>query len=478
MATSSEAQPGWRSRAGLAAGPGLRRARLISLALIALATLAPVAAAGASFDPRRWTDPPADSTLDQFLGGMSDSTNQYFGRTAAPLDTAGLDSARAANFDRSRPHGQRGVVRFGMGLSFRFNRVDGPVYGGSLALRNAEETGRLTGRALYAVGPNQWQWSAEWRHRWGGFERGTTIDLWAGEETSTMDRLLPVGVADPLATLGALVRGYDSRFFLKRDGWSAAIIHERTAWRASLGWRDMFEHEQATTTGWDLAGRPLDPFENLPATRGRAREAIATLAGRTIHLPIHFDGSYRWSSPNLGSDFDYRLARLAVGAELPLGRSSAIVPQVALGQLSGDALPQESFYLGGVSTLTTLRTARLAGSSAVLARLDWMGTRDLLALAHLPHPAYLPLQGDVFASSGAISGVDPFGGPDRPGDVWSNPSAWHSEAGVALMWQPGVPDPTSAARLSLSWPLGPSDHQARVTLTFTRVLFMLEPSAP
>jgi hypothetical protein len=446
------------------------------MALIAIAALAGPASARSWDAPRRAAEP--DSTLEQFLGGMSDSTDRYFGKTAAPVDTAGLDSARAANFDRSKPHGRRGPARPDVSFSFRFNRVDGPVYGGSLGLETADAVGQLTGRAYYVVGPNQWQWNVGWRRRWGGFERGTTLEISGGEETSTMDRLLPVSVGDPLATLGSLVRGYDSRFFLRRDGWSALATQQRNAWRASLGWRDDFEHELATTTSWNFAGRPLDPSENLTAPRGRARVAVATLGGRTGRLPVEFEGSYRYSSPKLGSDFDYRLARLALGADVTLGRSSALVPQVAFGQLSGDALPQESFYLGGVSTLTTLRTARLAGTNAVLARLDWIGTRDLLALAHLPHPAYLPLQGNLFASSGAVSGADPFGGPHRPHDVWSNGAAWHSEGGIALVWQPGFPDPTSLARLSLSWPLGPSDHQAGVALTFSRALFMLEPSTP
>ncbi|MGH7740842.1 MAG: hypothetical protein ACRENS_02340 [Candidatus Eiseniibacteriota bacterium] len=445
--------------------------------MIALLACAPPGAARASWQaPLRAAD--ADTSLEQFLGGLKDSTDQYFGRTAASLDTAGLDSARSANFNRSHPHGRRGPVRPEFNGSFRFNRVDGPVYGGSLALATADEVGRLSGRALYVVGPNEWQWSVGWHRHWGGLEGGTTVDLSGGEETSTMDRLLPVGVGDPLATLGALVRGYDARYFLRRDGWTAAVHYQRNGWRGILGWRDAFEHQQATTTSWNFASRALDPFENLPATRGRAREALAALGGRTGHLPIQFEGSYRVSSPELGSDFDYRVARLALGGDFALGRSSALVPQIAFGQVNRNALPQESFFLGGVSTLTTLRTARLAGSSAALARLDWIGTRDLLALAHIPHPAYLPLQGNAFAASGAISGTDPFGGPRRAGDVWSNPGAWNSEGGLALVWQPGLPDPTSMGRLSVAWPLGPNRHQARVTLTFSRALFMLEPTSP
>ena len=421
---------------------------------------------------------PTDSTLDQYLGGLRDSTDVFFGRVATPLDTTGLDSAGVANFSRSHPKGRLGPVKPDFGVSFRFNRVDGPVYGGGLTLTSADRLGQVTGRALYAVGPNQWQWTVNWSRRWGGFERGTSLEVTGGSETSTMDRLLPVSVGDPLATLGALVRGYDSRFFLRRDGWAAALTYERSAWHGTLGWRDAIEIAQATTTSWNFVSRPLDPFENLAASHGRAREAMAALGGTLGRLPLQFEGSYRASSPQLGSDFDYRLARIALGADLSLGRTSALVPQAVFAQVNGDALPQESFYLGGVSTLTTLRTARLAGSSAVLARLDWIGTRDLLALAHIPHPAYLPLQGDLFVSSGAISGSDPFGGPERAGDVWSNRGAWHSEGGIALVWQPGLPDPTSVARLAVAWPMGPSDHQARVTLTFSNILFMLAPTRP
>lgn len=443
--------------------------------LLILAAWAHPAAADSWGASRRAAEP--DSTLEQFLGGLSDSTDRYFGQTAAPLDTAGLDSARVANFGRSHPHGRRGRPHVDAVPLFRFNRVDGPVYGGALGIEAAEPLGRLSGRALYVVGPNVWQWAAGWRRHWGGFESGTTFEVQGGEETSTMDRLLPVPVGDPLATLGALVRGYDARDFLRRDGWSAALSYQRGEWRGALGWRDAFEYALTTTTSWNLVNRALDPFDNASADRGRAREALATLGGRVGTLPLYFDASYRLASPKLGSGFDYTMARFALGSEVALGRSSSLVPQVAIGQLSGDKLPQESFYLGGVSSLTTLRTARLAGSNAVLARLDWIGTEDLLALAHVPHPAFLPLQGNLFASAGAVSGADPFGGPDRP-DLWSHPDAWHSEAGIALAWQPGLPDPTDMARLSLAWPLGPGDHVAHVTLTFTRALFMLEPSTP
>jgi hypothetical protein len=418
----------------------------------------------------------SDTTLEQFLGGLSDSTNAYFGITAAPLDTVGLDSAGVANYRRSHPRGRRGP-HFDAVPLFRFNRVDGPVYGGALGLEPATGLGRFTGSALYVVGPNVWQWTAGWKRHWGGFESGTTFELLGGKETSTMDRLMPVGVGDPLATLGALVRGYDPRDFLGRDGWSASLTHEQGEWRAGLGWRDAVESPLVTTTSWNLASRTLDPFDNAVAEHGRAREALATLAGRVATLPAHFEGSYRLSSPKLGSDFDYTVARLALGADLALGRSSALVPQVTFGKLSGDALPQESFYLGGTGSITTLRAERLAGSQSAVGRLDWIGTRDLLEFAHIPHPAYLPLQGNLFVASGAVSGADPFGGPNRP-DLWSTPSAWHSEAGIALNWQPGLPDPTSVARLSLAWPLGAGHLPARVTLTFTRILFMLEPSTP
>ena len=61
------------------------RANALRLAAAALLWLAAASA--------RAQDAPADTLLDAYVRQMRDSTDQWFGSTAAPVDTAGLDSA-------------------------------------------------------------------------------------------------------------------------------------------------------------------------------------------------------------------------------------------------------------------------------------------------------------------------------------------------------------------------------------------------
>jgi hypothetical protein len=192
-------------------------------------------------------------------------------------------------------------------------------------------------------------------------------------------------------------------------------------------------------------------------------------------LPLYAEIDYRVSRRALGSDFEYGLSRLAIGADLGVGRWSALAPQVLIGRLSGESPPQEAFYLDRAGVLTTRTGEPLAGSRIALARLDWIGTRDLLALARLPHPAMFPLQGDAFVGAGAVWGADPYGGPSRPGESWPGAGLWSSEAGFALAWQPGFPDPTHLARIGVAWPLDGRPARAKFTLTFSRALFLLQP---
>jgi hypothetical protein len=60
---------------------------------LALALLLATAAARGRFAPPA---APADSSFDSYMRGLSDSTDAWFGAMAAPVDTAGLDSALAA----------------------------------------------------------------------------------------------------------------------------------------------------------------------------------------------------------------------------------------------------------------------------------------------------------------------------------------------------------------------------------------------
>jgi hypothetical protein len=110
-----------------------------------------------------------------------------------------------------------------------------------------------------------------------------------------------------------------------------------------------------------------------------------------------------------------------------------------------------------------------------LARLDLIESDDVLALARIPHPAWLPIQAGAYASAGATWGADPYGGPARGGLSLPDEEHWVSEAGAALLWRPGLPDPSGFFRFSYAWPLGPARESARFTATYSRALALVKP---
>src|SRR5258706_3136227 len=117
----------------------------LALALCAVAGGAPAA---------RAQEAAPDMLLHQFLHSLSDSTDSYFGLVAAPLDTAGLDSALAAGL--ARPcRGPRARTRFGYGPVLGFNRVDGTLAGASLGLTHGARW-RVGGDLAHAGGSHQW----------------------------------------------------------------------------------------------------------------------------------------------------------------------------------------------------------------------------------------------------------------------------------------------------------------------------------
>jgi len=444
--------------------PSLAAVGLIA-ALVLLAITAPARAA----------DAPRDTTLDRFLGAYSDSTDAYFGRTAAPLDSAGLDSALSYGLENPRALARRGQFQFGWGQDLGFNRVDGPVWGARASLGRPRQLGTLGGRLRYAAGPNLWLGGGTYEKVWRIRRVFWRVDLLGGRSTDEMDRTRhdqgegSSGFAD----LGALIGGQDPRRFLRRDGWEARLSRAANTWSVGASWRDMLESPRAVTTGWNLRHSALLVPDNLPAAFGRAREATFDATVRTPGVPLFGEAIYSVSRRAMGSDFEYRRTRLALGGNFGVGRIAALVPQLAYGRLAGEQVPQAAFYLGGARMLERFDGGELGGSGLAVARIDLLGTQDVLALAHIPHPAAFPLQIGAHAASGAVWGVDPYGGPVRPGVDWPERAGWRSETGASLIYQPGVPDPTSLLRLDVIWPVGPGSHETRIRIGYTRAMALL-----
>lgn len=433
--------------------------------LAAWATLAalgaPALAAGPSPEPEP-APAPADSTLHKFLGTLADSTDRYFGMSAAPLDTAGLGSSGSFVPE----HGRR--LKFGVLPSFDFNRADGSTFGAGLRLEGPRPYGKLKLQAAYAVAAKDWLGGAEYFRRVRRAGAYWTLQGWGGRETAPMNRDHFEPFLDPSR---ALSTGSDRSHYLRHDGWRASFERESGLWRLGLGVRDLLETPLATHATWDLFHRDLIVPGNLPADYGRAREIQLTAGGRLPAVPLRLEADYWTSGPGLKSDFTYDRVRLAVGGDITIGRWASLVPQAVWGHVNGRGGPQQAFYLGAGPTLVSVPRDALGGTSFGLAKLEVIGVRDLLGLLRIPHPELLYFQPALFGATGAVGGADPFGGPARPGEHWPERASWLSEAGVALHYMPGLFGIT--VRMSEAWPIGPTTRGERFEFLISHPLDLL-----
>ena len=454
---------------------GFRRAAAgMRLALFAMA-----ASLLAFATPGRADTAPGDSLLHSYMRSMSDTTDAWYGATAAPVDTAGLDSALAVGL--AKPRGARARTgdhdaRHGLGLGWSpalgFNRADGAQLGAGLSLRSPF-AGRLSGRTQYTTGTHdllgEGAWGTSWRasrlrSRW-------SLRAAAGRWTEVFDR----DHYDPAwSTLRAFVDGGDRHQYLRRDGFTGTLRLAGEQAFARVGWRDQLESSIPYTTDWTLFGGDPELGFITPAAFGRARElgleGDATIPGTRFRL----NAAHWTSDPHMGSDFRYRRTRLTLGGDVSLGRHFALVPQATYGRLRGAALPQEAFFLGGAASLRTLERGDRTGTGQAFARLDLILADDLHALLHLPLPAWLPLQTGVFAATGSAWGRDPVSGAALPTSRdWPHQDEWLSEVGAGLAWRPGLPDPLAFMRFEYSVPIGADAREAKFTAVFQRALNLL-----
>ena len=436
-------------------------------------TVAPAVRAQGAVDSTV-TPAPADTSLGRYLDTLRDSSDALFPTIVTPVDTSGLDSVLAVRL--AHPGKERDVPArawrpsFGPWLSF--NRVDGPMYGGAVAIGRRRYLGEIGGRAGYAVGSDTWLGAAEYSKTRETGPLAWRFDAEAGRLTAGIDRER----SDlRLGALRAFLTGNDTRRYLRHDGLSTELAVEHPVWRGSIGYRDMLESPLDVHARWSLFSGSLAVSDNLAAVRGHVHELDYQLGARTPWLPFTAEAAYATSSPKIGSDFAYRRYRLGLGGDLALGRSFVLVPQFAYGRLTGDPLPQSSFYLGGSRTLRSIEGDAIGGTGMTLARLDLLELPDVLELLHVPHPALLPLQVGVFAATGAVWGVDPYGGPTRPGTDLPEEQEFRHEVGASLLYRPGLPDPNMYVQIGWAWPIGPHSGPPRFSLSYSRGIDLVKP---
>jgi hypothetical protein len=414
---------------------------------------------------------PADTTVEGYVRAMADSTDLWFGLTAQPVDTTGLDSLRTffaahPTFRRTRPS------RASLAPVVSFNRVLGFAPGAGMSVGSARGLGRIGGAAQWAMGPNLWLGAGEYAlRRTDALDSDTwNLRLHAGRDAESLDR---DNDAAGLSTLYAFFAGADRSHYLRRDGALLDLSHAAPGWSAGVGARDQLESPMVTTATWYLGGHHPVVVHNAPATLARVHELSAWGVVRLPRLPYRLDAHVWRGGGGLGGDVAYTRVRASVGGALALGRHVTLATQAGYGRLTGTALPQAAFYLGG-STLYTTPENSLQGTGRTLARAELILVDPLQSLLGLEARPLFPLQLGVFGGSAARWGFDPLTGAarltsrDGPGR-----SDWLSEAGFSVLYRPGLPDPDSFVRLVFAYPIGPGGRTQSITASYTRALGFL-----
>jgi hypothetical protein len=443
--------------------------RTLPLALAAAATLLLAAVVA------RAEDAPGDSLLNAYVRGMRDSTDKWFGSTAAPVDTAGLDSALAAGLMKG-VHGRHARERrrfsFDWGPALGFNRADGGQLGAGLTLGTPWVSG-LSGRLQYTTGTHDLLGEGAWAGSWrvDALHSRLGLKLAAGRYTLAFDR----DYYEPILTsLNAFFVGEDRHQYLRRDGFSSSLRLSAESGFALVSWRDQLESSLPYTTDWYLFGHgPELPFNDTAAV-GRASELTfggeATVPGTRFRV----NAMYWTSDPQIGSDMLFRRTRVSAGGDVSIGRHFSLLPQATYGLLRGETPPQEAFYLGGVANVRTLKRNALAGAGRAFGRLDLILVDDLTHALHLPIPARLPLQFGTFAGSGAVWGRDPVTGDAVPTTrTLPHADEFYSEVGAGLLMRIGVPNPLTSLRFELAFPIGADGRGAAYALAFQEPLSLL-----
>ena len=411
---------------------------------------------------------PPDSSVQQFLKDLSDSTSTYFGRTATPADTTGLDSVLAYRLAHPTPIPPRRTLT--IYPDFDFQRADGPIYSLTLGVGEwARRTGRVTAKASWAAGPNEALGLVTWSR---GFGRGQpwSLEISGGRWTSAFDR---EARSRKLTTLRAFTFGKDHNHYYRREGYQIGVHRRWPAGDFGLAWRDDQQSVLETTTGWTLFRNGLSEFVNRPAATGRIHEVEAVASLPLDPFPAKFDITHQTSGHAIGSDVEYRRTRGVIAGSWGLGHWATLVPQGVYGRLTGVHIPQAMFYLGGTHSMRSMSSGDRGGNGYIMGRADILGSGDVLAALHIPHPAFLPVQAGVFGGVGAVWGTDPFGGPDRPGVDFPHREDLVSEVGVSAIYQPGFPEPTAIMRINYAFALGPARESQTLSVSFTRALDLL-----
>lgn len=457
--------------------PHVSRVRAAAVALLlAAAACAPAAQAAPASTPTRApagapapAPAPADTSVDVYIRALADTTERWFGASAQAPDTTGLDSTRAWALAHPKAEPNR-AHRLRLAPEFDFNRVLGPAEGARLMLgATSSGPGEATAWAQHAAGPRAWYGGGDLQRRWIDVERGSAwgVRARAGRYCETLDRDFGDSGLD---LMRALFAGADRQHRLRRDGAKLVVRRQAPAWWLAGVARIERETPLATTATWYLGGHGLLVTRNDSALAGRVHEASLTAGAHLPRTPLTVEAQVWNAGGALGGDLDYTRVRATLGGPVRLGAHFVLAPEMFYGRLNGSAPPQDAFYGGGAALRSqAAHTAPSAGAAA--AHADLLLEDPLQRLAGRKGDPQFPIQFACFAGASARWGFDPVTGLARPtARNWPQRGAWNSEAGVSLLYRPGVPVPDAYLRIDWAFPLGGDGRGRGTYLSFTRLL--------
>lgn len=393
-----------------------------------------------------------EDPLGPFLRGLADSTDVYFGRTAAVFDTTGIDSLirlKAAGRPDSSGHGA-GRIASGFRPVFGFHRATGTVAGAGMTLRFPRRTS-LEMTASYGFANEEGRYDFRltrtlWRPRG---RDGGNLDLRLDYARQTVAFAAEHETSFP-SLVGAFFTGRDRQSVYERRGASAALAWSTAGTFVSIGLRSARDQSMPRVTRFTLWGDDGSVPAVTPARRGTYREGFARLASDARSWPsFGIDGRYasrsRWR------------ARAAATRSLVVSRLEAHL-QVE-GGISAFAGPsQDRFELGGPLAVPSLGFGDQAGNRLLLGKFELVHGVDLIRALHIPSLAFMSMHPAIFAQGGSTW-------IGRDGSWHGPPSAtWRGAAGIALIHIPGFPTPTTHVRLQMAWPVGRESGVARFSV--------------
>jgi hypothetical protein len=435
--------------------------------------LATTALAALLFAGAAHAQAPADSTVEGYVKSMADSTDAWFGTSAEHPDLSGLDSARTWAEEHPGETPRRRSMRVSMLPLAGFSRTIGGAMGAEAMLGRARHEGLLSGSAMWTTGAGTWFGGGEYVKRWAPPEEdelGTRLALRAARDWDGLDR----DFHDPVfAGLQAFLTGNDRSHYLRRDGVSADVTLRLPGAWAGVSARDQLESPMATTATWFLFGHLKHGIGNDSAAYGRVRELGARGSVTLGRLPYSLQGRVWTAGGALGGDLEYTRFRVALGGASALGRHLTLVPQAEYGRITGSVPPQDAFYLGGGS-LRSLDYMALQGSGRALLRAELMTTDPVQRLLGIDSYPSFPIQLGVFGGLASVWGRDPVTGRAAlTPDAFPSRHEWLAEAGLSVLYRPGLPDPDAYVRVDWGVPIGPDSRTSRVSLSYVRALNFL-----